>query len=169
MYICGAEDLVLFDHLAYSVYLSNNWHASSGGCSCMSVKGNRPRLAQSTFWLICLQILIRNKRKLASAGAYFGWFAIKFSLEMKGNWRRLAQRTLWLTCYQILIRNERKLASAGSEQVLMNLLLNSNCEWKEIGVGWLRAGVGWFAIKFSLQTKGNWPRLAKSLFWFICY
>ena len=32
------------------------------------MKGNWPQLAQSRFWLHCFQILIRNKRKLASAG-----------------------------------------------------------------------------------------------------
>ena len=37
---------------------------------------------------------------------------------------------------------------AGSEQIVVDLLLNSNKKWKANGVGWLRAGFGWFAIEF---------------------
>ena len=33
------------------------------------MEGNRPRLAQSQFWLICYYTLIENERKLASAGS----------------------------------------------------------------------------------------------------
>ena len=60
----------------------------------------------------------------------------------------LAQNRLWLICYWILIRNERQMASAGSEQVLVDLLLNSNKKWRANGVGWLKADFGWFAIEF---------------------
>ena len=51
-------------------------------------------------------------------------------------------------CEQCLIGNERKLASAGSEQILVDLLLNSNWKWKEICLGWVRADAVGFAIKF---------------------
>ena len=68
------------------------------------MKGNWPRLAQSRFWLICFQIQIGNKVKLASAGS----------------------EQILVICYCSLIGNEMKLASAGSEQILVDLLLNSN-------------------------------------------
>ena len=57
---------------------------------------------------------------------------------MKGNLPRLAESRFWLISYWILIGNERKLASAASEQILVDLLLNSNRKWKEIGLGWFK-------------------------------
>ena len=111
------------------------------------MKGNGSRLAQSRFELICYWILTGNERKWASAGSK----QILVDLLLNSN------------------RKKRKLTSAGSEQILIDLLLNSNWKWKEIGLGWLRADFGWFAIKLKWEMKGNWPRLAQSRFWLICY
>ena len=78
----------------------------------------------------------------------FGHVSLQKSSKKEQHWPQLAQSRFWLICYWILIGNGRKLASAGSEQILVDLLLNSNRKWKEIGLGWLRADFGWFAIEF---------------------
>ena len=87
---------------------------------------------------------------------------------MKGNWLRPPQSRFWLVCYQILIRNKRKLASAGSEQILVDLLLNS------IGNERKLASAGSEQILVDLQSYSNKKckaigRLAQSRFWLICY
>ena len=78
---------------------------------------------------------------------------VQFECEMKGNWPRQAQSRFCWICYQILIRNTRKLVSAGPEQILVDLQLDSNWKWKEIGVGWLSSDFGWFVV--SLQKSST--------------
>ena len=52
------------------------------------------------------------------------WYDVACYIDMVW-WPRLAQSRFWLICRRILIGNERKFASVGSEQILVDLLMNS--------------------------------------------
>ena len=82
----------------------------------------------------------------------------KYILLVPGHneiWIASRKKLVWVGLEQILVdlllnsnRKWKEIVLAGSEQILVDLLLNSNRKWKEIGLGWLRADFGWFAIEF---------------------
>ena len=137
-------------HQLSSCFISYIYSHHCSSVSEAEMKRNCLRLAQSRFWLICYWILLRNERKLDSAGSE--QISVDLLLNSNRKWKGIGvgwlRSRFWLICYWILIGNERKLPSPGSEQILVDLLLNSNRKWKEIGLGWLRADFGWFAIEF---------------------
>ena len=138
---------------------NNNNPAVLNVCNCSTLPPNKKQILLSIFWLaLCNteQIVLGSLVLLVFdwTVTHFQHLGVLLFFGSSGTYdiKSIKPMIVFGLRYKMnktnAMHSDDSARAAGSEHILVNLLLNSNRKWQEIGFDWLRADFGWFAIEF---------------------